>query len=139
MTDEQLLAIGRRGLAHFRAGTADTEPEQLRVPVTNYTDPERFALEVDRIFKRLPLVLGFSSELPDPGSYRALVAADVPVLVVRDPSGTLRAFVNMCSHRGATIVDEGVGSARRFTCPYHAWTYDTTGALVGVLDARRVR
>jgi phenylpropionate dioxygenase-like ring-hydroxylating dioxygenase large terminal subunit len=104
----------------------------FRVPAENYYDPARFRLELERVWKRLPLMLGFSSELAEPGAYRALQVADVPVLLTRAADGKLRAFLNVCSHRGAIVVKEGTGNAKRFTCPYHAWSYDERGALVGV-------
>jgi phenylpropionate dioxygenase-like ring-hydroxylating dioxygenase large terminal subunit len=59
----------------------------------------------------------------------------VPVLLARGGDGVLRAFLNRCAHRGAQLVLDGGGSARRFVCPYHAWTYDERGALVGVFQA----
>ena len=89
---------------------------------------------MERIFKRAPLVLGFSCELSSPHSYKAMEVAGVPVLITRPADGVVRAFVNMCSHRGAIVVAEGTGSARRFTCPYHAWNYNGEGQLVGILD-----
>jgi nitrite reductase/ring-hydroxylating ferredoxin subunit len=127
--------MARRHIAHAKAGTVDQAPDVFRVPARNYFDPDRWRLEMDRIFRRLPLTLGVSSELREPGSYQALEAAGVPVLLVRGSDGEIRAFVNMCSHRGAVIVPEGVGKSRRFVCPYHAWTYDQKGELVGILDA----
>lgn len=135
MSREQLVRIARRAKMHLEADTQDQAAEVYRVPAKNYTDPERFDLEVDRIFKRLPLMLGFSSELRDTGAYQAMEVAGVPVLLTRAADGAIRAFVNMCSHRGAIVVEEGVGSARRFSCPYHAWTYDNEGDLVGMRDA----
>lgn len=137
MSKSQLIAMARRNLAHVEAGTIDQAPDVFRVPAENYYDPARFRLELERIWKRLPLVLGFSSELAEPGSYRALQVADVPVLLVRGADGPLRAFLNVCSHRGAIVVKEGTGQARRFTCPYHAWSYDERGALVGVYKAEQ--
>jgi phenylpropionate dioxygenase-like ring-hydroxylating dioxygenase large terminal subunit len=56
----------------------------------------------------------------------------VPVLLSRGQDGRVRAFMNICSHRGSVIVPEGRGSARRFSCPYHAWTYDEEGALTSI-------
>ena len=135
MSREHLVEMAHRGLAHWKAGTVPLVDDVYRVPTTNYTDPARWQLEVDRIFKRLPLMLGFASELREPNTYRAVEVAGVAVLMVRGLDGALRAFVNMCSHRGAQVVPDGVGEARRFACPYHAWTYDTQGDLVGVLDA----
>lgn len=105
-----------------------------RVPVSNYTDPERWLLELDRIFRRVPLVLGFSCELSEPNSFRTIDVLGVPLLLVRGGDGELRSFVNMCAHRGARVVEEPSGITRRFTCPYHAWNYDTRGALVGIFD-----
>lgn len=134
MAREQFVEIARRNLAHHRNGTVDQAPGIHEVPVTNYYDPTRWGLEIERIFKRLPLVMGFSAELREPGAYKALDAAGVPVLLTRAPDGAVRAFVNMCSHRGAIVVENGTGTARRFACPYHAWTYDSTGDLVGILD-----
>jgi phenylpropionate dioxygenase-like ring-hydroxylating dioxygenase large terminal subunit len=134
MVREQLVEIAKRNLAHHRAGTQDQAPSIYEVPATNYYDPDRWAREMDAVFRRLPLVLGFSVELPDPGCYKAIEAVGVPVLLTRDTDGAARAFVNMCSHRGAVIMEEGVGATRRFTCPYHAWSYDLAGDLVGILD-----
>ena len=127
--------MARHNLAHVAAGTIDRAPAVARLPAAHYLDPERFALEVRRIFRRLPLVLGLSCELRAPGSYKALSAAGVPVLLSRGSDGRLRAFLNACSHRGAQVVPDGSGRARRFVCPYHAWTYDERGALVGVFQS----
>ena len=124
--------MARRNLAHVKAGTVDQAPGVYRVPATNYYDPARWQLEMEHIFKRLPLVLGFSCELREPGAYRALQVADVPLLLTRAADGELRSFLNVCSHRGSIVVPEGSGNARRFTCPYHAWSYDNRGDLVGI-------
>jgi phenylpropionate dioxygenase-like ring-hydroxylating dioxygenase large terminal subunit len=131
---ETLVELARRTLDHARAGTVPLAGSVGRVPASHYHDPERWRTEMEGVFRRLPLVLGFSCELAEPGAYKALEVAGVPVLVVRSPSGDIRAFVNSCSHRGAIVVADGSGTARRFTCPYHAWTYDAEGALVGILD-----
>ena len=132
MSRAQLVAMAKRNLAHVKAKTIDQADEIYRVPATNYYDPERWRLEMDRIFKRLPLVLGFSAELREPGDYRALLVVDIPVLLTRTADGEVRAFLNVCSHRGSIVVAEGSGHARRFTCPYHAWCYDDHGALVAI-------
>ena len=135
MSREQLVSIAIRNLAHRAAGTQDQAAGVVQVPVTNYIDHDRWRTEMDRVFGRLPLVVAASCELRDPHSYIAGEIAGTPYLVTRGDDGELRAFYNMCSHRGAVIVPEGTGTARRHTCPYHAWTYDASGALVGILDA----
>jgi phenylpropionate dioxygenase-like ring-hydroxylating dioxygenase large terminal subunit len=128
----ELIDMARRHLAHVEAGTVDQAADVYRVPAEVYFDEARHRREIEQIFRRLPLVLGFSAELREPGSYRALWAGEVPVLLVRGRDGMLRGFLNVCSHRGAVVVPDGAGQARRFTCPYHAWTYDDRGALVGI-------
>jgi nitrite reductase/ring-hydroxylating ferredoxin subunit len=134
MSRETLVELTRRTLDHARAGTVPLAGEVGRVPAANYHDPDRWQAEMDRVFKRLPLVLGFSCEFTEPNSYKAMEVAGVPVLLTKPGDGPVRGFVNMCSHRGAIIVPDGAGTARRFTCPYHAWSYDSEGALVGILD-----
>jgi phenylpropionate dioxygenase-like ring-hydroxylating dioxygenase large terminal subunit len=132
MNRTELLRMARRNIAHVKADTIDQVPDVLRVPAAGYTDPARFALELERVWKRTPLVLALSAELREPGDFRALEVAGVPVLLSRGSDGAPRAFVNSCAHRGAQIVTEPSGRTRRFACPYHAWSYDEDGALVGV-------
>jgi phenylpropionate dioxygenase-like ring-hydroxylating dioxygenase large terminal subunit len=136
MSRRQLIEMAKRNLAHVKAGTVDQAPGIYRVPATNYYDPDRWRLEIDRIFHRFPLVLGFSAELAKPGDYRALQVGETPVLLTRARDGSMRAFLNVCSHRGAIVVEEGTGNARRFTCPYHAWAYDTEGRLAGIYNEK---
>lgn len=137
MSRDALVAQARRTLAHARAGTAPVEDEVYRVPTRNYTDPERWRLEVERVFRRLPLVIALSCELAEPNSYRSVEVLGVPVLLARGGDGVLRSFVNTCSHRGSIVVPVGSGTARRFTCPYHAWAYDAEGTLVGIFQRER--
>lgn len=126
------VALAKRMLALHEAGTTDQADTTYRIPTSQYVDPDRFALEMDRIFRRVPLPLALTCELREPGSYRALDAAGVPVLIVRGDDGVARAFLNSCRHRGAIVAADGCGQARRFTCPYHAWSYDRAGCLAGV-------
>ena len=134
MARAQLIEMARHSIAHAQAGTIEQVPDVLRIPAENYTAPDRFEREVERIFKRVPLMLGLSSEIANPGDYKAITPAGVPILLARGRDGAVRAFLNVCRHRGAQILDEGVGRARRFVCPYHAWTYDDAGTLVGILS-----
>ena len=138
LSREKLLELTRSNLEKI-ADYAEDGPLPLaddiyRVPTANYYDPGRWESEMELIFKRLPLVLGFTSEIPKKGDYKALEVAGVPLIMVRGKDGRVRGFVNMCSHRGAQIVDEGLGNKRSFSCPYHAWTYDLTGELIAILD-----
>jgi nitrite reductase/ring-hydroxylating ferredoxin subunit len=132
----QLIAMARHNMDCVREGRIEQAPDVLSVPASRYLDPERWKREIDRVFRRMPLMLAMSCELAEPGDFKALEAAGVPVLLVRQEEGNVRAFVNSCSHRGAMIVTEPSGNRRRFTCPYHAWTYDREGALVAVYQER---
>lgn len=128
----EVMALAKRMLAHHEAGTTDQAADQYRVPVSSYWDPDRWQLEMDRIFKRVPLPLALTCELREPNAYKAMDAMGVPVLIVRCADGVARAYLNVCRHRGAVVCETGCGTARRFTCPYHGWVYDQGGALVGV-------
>jgi phenylpropionate dioxygenase-like ring-hydroxylating dioxygenase large terminal subunit len=107
------------------------------VPSRAYTDPDQWAREIDLIFKRVPLMLALSCELPEPGTYKAMDAMGLPVLVVRDKSGEARAFLNVCAHRGAPVAEDGHGHCARFTCKYHSWTYGLDGKLLAVSDREK--
>ena len=135
MHDRQvLLDQTRRMLALHAAGTTTMVDDIGIEPVSAYLDPERWERERELLFRRRPSIIGLSCELTGPGAYTTLDIAGVPVVVVRQDGGGIRAFVNACRHRGAQVVD-GDGCSRRLTCPYHGWTYDTAGALVGVPTA----
>lgn len=132
MSRAELIATARDNAAHVKAGTIAQADDVLMVPASKYTDPSRWQLEMDGVFRRLPLMLAVTAELPNPGDYKAMEAAGMPVIINRDRTGEVHAFVNMCSHRGSQLVEQGRGNTNRFTCPYHAWSYNQTGDLVGI-------
>ena len=107
----------------------------MNVPVRAYLDPDQWRAEIDLVFKRLPLMLAFTAELPRPGDYKAMDAAGLPVLINRDKTGKVRAFLNVCSHRGAPVASDGHGNCPRFTCKYHGWSYGQDGRLLAVAEA----
>ncbi|HEY1958993.1 MAG TPA: aromatic ring-hydroxylating dioxygenase subunit alpha [Polyangiaceae bacterium] len=101
-----------------------------RVSASAYTSRERFEAE-RAIFRRVPLALAHASEVAETGAFVTREVAGVPVVIVRAAEG-LRAFVNVCRHRGTRLVDAERGRAKAFACRYHAWTYDLRGALTHV-------
>lgn len=107
------------------------------VPARSYTDPDQWKAEMELIFKRVPLMLAFTAELPNAGDYKAMDAVGMPVLINRDKSGKVRAFLNVCSHRAAPVASEGHGNCPRFTCKYHGWTYGPDGKLIGISEASK--
>ena len=124
-------SLVRRLLDHIEHGTTDLADELLEVPADSYTSARRAAEERDVLFLGEPLVLCLSGALPEPGSYRTVDILGTPLLLTRDQDGRAHSFANACRHRGVRVVD-GSGKARRFTCPFHAWTYDIVGNLAGL-------
>lgn len=135
LISDELRTMIRNTGAHAKAGTMPKADSVLRLPAKRYFDPEIFAEEVDKIFKRVPLMLAASAELPNPGDFKTMEAVGVPVLIVRGPDGVVRSFVNSCTHRGTNVEVRERGNARRFVCPYHAWTFTQKGELMGVAVA----
>ena len=131
MNQAEQIRIAKRLLSMIEDGTAESAPHQYSVPVSRYSDPEMWAREVDAFYKHMPIVAGLSCELPGPDTFLAQEIVGTPVLFVRDGAGELSAFLNVCRHRGAPVAS-GCGRATRFACPYHAWTYDQSGKLIGV-------
>ena len=88
----------------------------MRVPSASYTDKTQWLAEMELVFKRVPLMLAFTAELPNPGDYKALDVSGSPVLINRDKTGKAHAFFNVCSHLAAPLASEGRGNCARFTC-----------------------
>src|SRR3954462_1768791 len=133
MNRQEELAVGRRLFGHIDGRTTDLADALFRNKVVNYSCRERAALERARLFRSLPIFMGLSTRLPKPGDYLAEDVAGMPVLMTRGADGRVRAFANICRHRGAPVAT-GCGNARAFTCPYHGWTYDSAGKLLGTTD-----
>ncbi|MCB9694736.1 MAG: Rieske 2Fe-2S domain-containing protein [Alphaproteobacteria bacterium] len=108
--------------------------EETSVPTSDYVDPDRFQRELE-VFRRSYLLVGLSTDLAEPGAFLTADVMGSPVLVVRGEDGVLRAFLNVCRHRGATVELRRAGRCKRFVCPYHAWTYGDDGSLRKVRHA----
>jgi nitrite reductase/ring-hydroxylating ferredoxin subunit len=102
-----------------------------------YRDPEIFALEMERIFKRTWVFMAHESEIASPGDYLTLRVGAEPVILVRSEDGAVRALVNRCRHRAAIVCEWDKGNAKSFRCHYHGWTYHNDGELTGVPKAER--
>jgi phenylpropionate dioxygenase-like ring-hydroxylating dioxygenase large terminal subunit len=101
---------------------------QGTLPWSWYSDPQTLPLEQERIFRRSWQYVGPVEHAAQPGEYFTSRIGDVPVLVARGRDEQLRAFLNVCRHRGAVLV-EGRGRRETLQCHYHAWTYDLEGRL----------
>lgn len=121
-------------LSERHAGTyaAITGPPRVRpaLPARDYRAPEVFELERERIFHRTWFCVGREERAPLPGDYFTIDVVDESVLVVRGKDSRLRAFHNVCRHRGSRLCD-GAGTLRSvIQCPYHAWAYSLEGRLL---------
>jgi glycine betaine catabolism A len=99
------------------------------LPQGLYTDPEVFAFDLEAIYARSWILVGFDVELPAPGTYLSVPIGRSSALIVRDRQGALRGFHNTCRHRGSQLCPTGHGQRSWIICPYHQWTYDLDGRL----------
>jgi choline monooxygenase len=113
-----------------------TNVSNRTLPWDWYSDPAVLDLERERIFRRSWQYVGHTGEVAEPGSFAATRVGDVPVVLVRDREDTLRAFLNVCRHRGSIICD-GHGRRETLQCPYHAWTYGLDGRLITAPRSKR--
>jgi Rieske 2Fe-2S family protein len=95
-----------------------------------YTSREIHDLDLDVIFGRHWIYVGVEPDVPEPGDYMALELGPNAVVIVRDDDGAIRAFHNVCRHRGARLVNEPQGTVGKLVCPYHQWTYELDGRLI---------
>lgn len=131
------LSRARRIRDHIKDGTSDLAPAAMRNDVSVYLDPARHAAERQKLFRETPLVACLSSDLPAAGSFRTFDETGAPIVIVRGRDGQVRAFLNICTHRGARLVRETEGRANLMTCWFHGWSYDTTGRLAATPEAER--
>ena len=128
------VAYIERMLDMARANTRDAG-ELSYTNVGEYYDPARFEREKELLFRKYPIVVGFSAQVRKPGDFLTNNDTGQAILVARGRDGVLRAFLNVCRHRSATVELKPCGSNKRaFVCPYHGWSYDLTGKLVGITD-----
>jgi phenylpropionate dioxygenase-like ring-hydroxylating dioxygenase large terminal subunit len=118
-------------LAQRHAGLADgPAPCSKRVPVSAYLDGERCERERERLFLARPLIIAHESQIPETGDAIVHDWLGLPLITLRDKTGAIGTFMNVCRHRGMRLVqDQGQTCLRSLVCPYHQWTYGLDGAL----------
>ena len=130
--NEPLLRLFRRLIDELdRPESVEWDTTESTINPAVYSSSEHYQLEIDAIFRRMPLCLGHAGQLPNPGDMIAREVIGMPLVMVRDRDGGIGVFLNVCRHRGARLVveQEQVCHANALSCPYHAWTYDFHGAL----------
>jgi phenylpropionate dioxygenase-like ring-hydroxylating dioxygenase large terminal subunit len=136
MKPETQRAILKRFFALRDAHTTTMAAAPYRQRASVYVDRDRLADEVATLFRGHPLVVGLSADLPATGDYVASEVAGVPLLLVRGEDAEVRAFLNICRHRGGRVASGRGRPGRAFKCPYHSWAYDLNGDLLGQPLAR---
>src|SRR6516165_7532292 len=117
-------------MPHDVAGLIDTDRGLIGRRI--FIEREIYQQELERIFAQCWLFLCHDSQIPEPGDFFTTYMGEDPVLVVRDTDGQVRAFLNVCRHRGNRLCRADAGNAASFTCAYHGWTYLNDGRLAGV-------
>lgn len=132
MPATSLTDVAARLLANVECQSGQLAESVMKVPVERYLSRAQWQSEMDEIFLKVPLVACLSIDIAAAGDHSAWELAGRKVITMRGDDGVARSFLNVCRHRGANLVCEGFGHARRLTCPYHFWSYDPQGALVGI-------
>ncbi|MCX7645822.1 MAG: aromatic ring-hydroxylating dioxygenase subunit alpha [Rhodobacteraceae bacterium] len=113
----------------------DMDWDRRGLPARAYHDATIFALEQERLFRRHWQIVGHVSDLPEPGDYVTLDIAGERAVVIRGHDGVLRAFHNICRHRGTRVVSGETGRCNKaIVCPFHGWAYNFDGTLRGVAE-----
>ncbi len=136
-TAEKYNQIVAQMLDYVETDRTDQAATTMTVPSEAYTDPAVWEREMSLIFKRLPVLVALSVELPNPGDYKAVEIVGKPLLITRLEDGTVRVMLNVCSHRGMLVAEEGRGKSTQFTCRYHGWAYASDGRLKGVPGVKK--
>ena len=127
---EQLRLL--KGLIHHLDAKTNIDAGGIiKTPAETYTSSERFEREWDTFFLNHPQIIGMSGDLPKPDTFMTTEDFGVPVLATRNSSGEFKAYANICSHRGVIVEDVKRGEKSKFSCPFHGWTYNNEGALIG--------
>ena len=130
LREEQIRLL--KGLISYQESGANVDAGGIiQNPSNTYTCEDRFKKEWDTFFKDYPQVVGMTGDLPEPGTFFTREDFGIPILVTRDEKGDLRAFANICSHRGVIVENDAKGKKVKFSCPFHGWTYNSSGELVG--------
>jgi len=132
-----MTAVTAADVAAISVGYDEDPANSMSLRAAAYTEPKWHAADLKAVFSRSWQWVCHVEQLAQPGGYVATTVAEMPVVIVRDQSGGLRAFYNVCKHRAHELLS-GSGTTRSIVCPYHAWTYDLSGALVGARQTRRM-
>jgi phenylpropionate dioxygenase-like ring-hydroxylating dioxygenase large terminal subunit len=115
---------------HVEQRSTDLGADSVLISPDVYTDPKRWEAERREVFLKLPLLACLTRDIPSPGDSFLFDEAGPSILIIRAKDGSVNAFLNMCTHRGVKLVKE-CGHYARLTCPFHGWTFNSEGKLIG--------
>ena len=98
-------------LSYCESGGTHLLPGVMKIPIFEYTDPDQLRREVDILFRQFPIIVGHVSQLSAPGTFFTHNASVVPMLITRNRNGAVKAFLNVCRHRGARVEQQACGKA----------------------------
>ena len=109
----------------------------MKTPAETYTSEDRFETEWKTFFQEHPQIIGMSGDLAEANSFFTVNDFGSSIIATRDPAGKFKAYANVCSHRGAEIEQERRGVKSKFSCPFHGWTFNNQGSLVGYPQSKQ--
>ncbi len=119
-------------LKQYQSALEQHLDDAYALPFQSYTNTEIFNLEQQKIFYNDWVFVGHELEIPNKGDYKSLTLLGESLIITRKNDDSIIALSNHCRHKGTLLVDEGTGNTKRFSCPYHAWAYSSSGELKGV-------
>ena len=134
MDQAKQISILKELMRQIDSGANADAGVQYKVPTSIYADRELAAQEWAQFYQNHPQMIGLSGDLPEPNSFLTLNDFGVPVIATRDKTGKFRAFLNVCRHRATRVETQARGKRKLFVCPFHAWSYSTSGDLVAIAD-----
>lgn len=130
MQHAEQVTVAERLFDYIDTRATATASDIYLQSTAEYIDPTFAAAEQQHLFRAMPMCVGLSNLLPEPGSFATHDLSGQPLVLTRALDGEFRAFLNVCRHRGARVA-EGCGQRKSFVCPYHAWAFDLEGRLIG--------
>lgn len=127
--EEQIRVLKELQDLHNRQVHKEMAGEPIHLDVDRYFRDDVFEAELNTVFNDYPLVVGHVSQVPDVGDYFLCDWNRLPIVVIRGRDGRVRAFYNICRHRGARLTEAESGTLKLFVCPYHGWSYELDGSL----------
>ena len=124
-------------LKHLDAKTNVDAGGIMKTPAETYTSEDRFETEWKTFFQDHPQIIGMSGDLAEVNGFFTVNDFGSSIIATRDPAGKFKAYANVCSHRGAEIEQEKRGVKSKFSCPFHGWTFNNQGSLVGYPQSKQ--